>query len=57
MMKKIDFTFSDLIAGYVKHYDSVNCAFSLETSDGREFMVYLPVLSLQILLLQNICVI
>lgn len=42
MMKKIDFTFSDLIAGYVKHYDSVNCAFSLETSDGREFMVYLP---------------
>lgn len=41
MMKKIDFTVSDLIAGYVKNYDSKNGFFSLETTDSREFVVYL----------------
>ena len=49
-MKKIDFTVSDLIAGYVKHYDSENATFSLETGDGREFIVYLtPTLSAEFL--------
>ena len=33
----IDFSFSDLIAGYVTHYDAENNIFGLKTSDGREF--------------------
>ncbi|MEQ8958655.1 MAG: AGE family epimerase/isomerase [Coleofasciculus sp. C2-GNP5-27] len=32
-----DFAFSDLIAGYVTHYDKENDSFGLKTSDGREF--------------------
>jgi mannose/cellobiose epimerase-like protein (N-acyl-D-glucosamine 2-epimerase family) len=40
-MKKIDFTVSDLIAGYVIRYDSTRDAFGLKTSDGREFLVNL----------------
>ena len=40
-MKKIDFTFSDLIAGYVTQYHSSQDAFGLKTSDGREFLVKL----------------
>ena len=30
----IDFTFSDLIAGYVKKYDQASDSFDVETSDG-----------------------
>ncbi|MBD2211668.1 AGE family epimerase/isomerase [Nostoc linckia FACHB-104] len=33
----IDFPFSDLIAGYVTHYDANGDVFGLKTSDGREF--------------------
>src|SRR4051794_7976159 len=33
------FSFSDTIAGYVKHYDRNADEFTLETSDGREFTV------------------
>lgn len=40
-MKKIDFTFSDLIAGYVTQYHSSQNAFGLKASDGREFLVKL----------------
>ena len=40
-MKKIDFTFSDLIAGYVTQYHSSQDAFGLKASDGREFLIKL----------------
>lgn len=40
-MKKVDFTFSDLIAGYVTQYDPAKDAFGMKTSDDREFMVSL----------------
>ncbi|MDZ7958800.1 MAG: AGE family epimerase/isomerase [Aulosira sp. DedQUE10] len=33
----INFPFSDLIAGYVTHYDANSDIFGLKTSDGREF--------------------
>jgi mannose/cellobiose epimerase-like protein (N-acyl-D-glucosamine 2-epimerase family) len=36
-MGNIDFSFSDLIAGYVTSYDSATDVFGLKTSDGREF--------------------
>lgn len=40
MTQPIDFTFSDLIAGYIVHpYDPVRNTFGLKTSDDREFMV------------------
>lgn len=38
-MNRIDFTFSDLVAGYVTHFDASSDSFSLSTSDGREFHV------------------
>lgn len=38
---KIDFTFSDTIAGYVSSYNSAENCFTLRTSDDREFTVYL----------------
>ena len=41
MMTERDFSFSDLIAGYVTHYDAENDVFGLKTSDGREFKVKL----------------
>ncbi|MCK5616468.1 N-acyl-D-glucosamine 2-epimerase [Candidatus Pacearchaeota archaeon] len=40
-MKGIDFTVSDLIAGYVVKYDPAKETFGLKTSDGREFLVRL----------------
>jgi mannose/cellobiose epimerase-like protein (N-acyl-D-glucosamine 2-epimerase family)/anti-anti-sigma regulatory factor len=40
-MNKIDFTFSDLIAGYVTQFDETKDTFSLKTSDNREFLVQL----------------
>jgi mannose/cellobiose epimerase-like protein (N-acyl-D-glucosamine 2-epimerase family) len=40
-MNKIDFTFSDTIAGYVTSFDSGKGIFSLKTSDGREYQVKL----------------
>ncbi|MEM8831113.1 MAG: AGE family epimerase/isomerase [Cyanobacteria bacterium P01_G01_bin.19] len=36
-----NFSFSDLIAGYVTDYDSETDIFGLETSDGREFKVHI----------------
>ncbi len=36
-MNKIDFSFSDTIAGYVTHYDPATGKFGLKTSDEREF--------------------
>ncbi len=36
-----NFSFSDLIAGYVTNYDSETDIFGLKTSDGREFKVKL----------------
>lgn len=38
-MTQIDFSFSDLIAGYVTEYDKDSDVFGLKTSDGREFKV------------------
>jgi hypothetical protein len=38
---KIDFTFSDTIAGYVSSYNSGEKWFNLRTSDDRNFAVYL----------------
>lgn len=40
MTNQIDFTFSDLIAGYVTAYDADNDSFGLKTSDGREYTVH-----------------
>ena len=42
-MNKIDFTFSDLIAGYVTRFDESGDSFGLSTSDGREFQVHVAV--------------
>ncbi|MCA1992334.1 MAG: AGE family epimerase/isomerase [Coleofasciculus sp. S288] len=38
MGNPIDFAISDLIAGYVTHFDTENDVFGLKTSDGREFL-------------------
>ncbi len=40
-MNKVDFSFSDTIAGYVTHYDQTKAVFGLKTSDGREFQAKL----------------
>src|SRR2546430_1092922 len=40
-MNKIDFTFSDTIAGYVTTTDWNNNTFGLKTTDGREYTVKL----------------
>ncbi|MEL6162630.1 MAG: N-acyl-D-glucosamine 2-epimerase, partial [Cyanobacteria bacterium J06628_3] len=37
MTTTLDFTFSDLIAGYVTYFDEEKDCFGLRTSDGREF--------------------
>ncbi len=41
MTNQINFTFSDLIAGYITNYDVTNKAFGLKTSDDRQFTVAL----------------
>ncbi|MBT8227805.1 MAG: AGE family epimerase/isomerase [Dactylosporangium sp.] len=41
MPNALDFTFSDLIAGYVTSFDPATDTFGLETSDGRPFTVTL----------------
>jgi len=41
MSNSIDFTFSDLIAGYVTSYDKSKDSFILKTSDDRQYTVYL----------------
>src|SRR5215471_5607737 len=38
---KIDFTFSDTIAGYVTNFDDDDDSFGIRTSDGRTFKVSL----------------
>jgi mannose/cellobiose epimerase-like protein (N-acyl-D-glucosamine 2-epimerase family) len=38
-MNSLDFTFSDLVAGYVTGYDRDTDTFSLKTSDGRDYAV------------------
>jgi mannose/cellobiose epimerase-like protein (N-acyl-D-glucosamine 2-epimerase family) len=38
---RVEFTFSDTIAGYVSSYNSRENSFTLRTSDDREFTVYL----------------
>jgi mannose/cellobiose epimerase-like protein (N-acyl-D-glucosamine 2-epimerase family) len=40
-MNKIDFTVSDLIAGYVNSFDAAKQRFSMRTTDGRTFDVTL----------------
>ncbi len=40
-MSSVNFTFSDLIAGYVTQFDANQSIFGLKTSDGREFQVRL----------------
>ncbi|ACK73074.1 conserved hypothetical protein [Gloeothece citriformis PCC 7424] len=40
MANAIDFTFSDLIAGYVTYYNEQEDCFGLKTSDSREYEVY-----------------
>jgi mannose/cellobiose epimerase-like protein (N-acyl-D-glucosamine 2-epimerase family) len=40
-MSNLSFPFSDLIAGYVTHFDADNDVFELATSDGRKFSVAL----------------
>ena len=41
MSNAIDFTFSDLVAGYVEHFDEDTDVFRLRTSDGRTFTLAL----------------
>jgi mannose/cellobiose epimerase-like protein (N-acyl-D-glucosamine 2-epimerase family) len=38
-MNKLDFTFSDLIAGYVTGFDATTDRFTVKTSDGRPYEV------------------
>ena len=38
-MKKLDFTFSDLVAGYVTSFDQTNDCFQIKTSDGRVYEI------------------
>jgi mannose/cellobiose epimerase-like protein (N-acyl-D-glucosamine 2-epimerase family) len=38
-MNAIDFTFSDLVAGYVTSFDAAEDRFSMKTSDGRDYVV------------------
>jgi mannose/cellobiose epimerase-like protein (N-acyl-D-glucosamine 2-epimerase family) len=38
---KIDFTFSDTIAGYITHYNPDKPSFGIRTSDNRDFEVFL----------------
>jgi mannose/cellobiose epimerase-like protein (N-acyl-D-glucosamine 2-epimerase family) len=38
-MNNLDFTFSDLMAGYVKRFDAQSDRFTLTTSDGRDYEV------------------
>jgi mannose/cellobiose epimerase-like protein (N-acyl-D-glucosamine 2-epimerase family) len=45
MSNKINFAFSDLIAGYVTNYDSEKDIFGIKTSDGREFQVKLSLMT------------
>lgn len=40
-MNKIDFSFSDTIAGYVTHFDAGKGVFGLKTTDGREYQAKL----------------
>ncbi len=40
-MNKIDFTFSDTVAGYVTHFDRKERSFGMSTSDGRQFKAFL----------------
>jgi hypothetical protein len=35
-VNELSFTFSDLIAGYVTHFNRAEKAFGLRTSDGRD---------------------
>ncbi len=42
-MNSINFTFSDLIAGYVTRHDNASDSFGLKTSDGREYTVHIAV--------------
>jgi mannose/cellobiose epimerase-like protein (N-acyl-D-glucosamine 2-epimerase family) len=42
-MNEINFTFSDLIAGYLKNYDQASDSFVLRTSDGREYTAHIAV--------------
>jgi len=45
MTINVDFSFSDLIAGYVTQYDAKSDVFGLKTSDGREFKVKLSAMA------------
>ena len=38
-MKKLDFTFSDLVAGYVTSFDQTNDCFQIKTSDVRVYEI------------------
>lgn len=41
MANAIDFTFSDLIAGYITQYDRDRDTFGIKTSDDRQYTIYL----------------
>ena len=45
MSTTVDFAFSDLIAGYVTHFDPESKVFGIETSDGRKFMAKLSAMA------------
>ncbi|NEP81870.1 MAG: N-acyl-D-glucosamine 2-epimerase [Okeania sp. SIO3B3] len=45
MSTQIEFSFSDLIAGYVTKYDSETDIFGIKTTDGREFQARLSPIS------------
>ena len=45
MSVKVEFTFSDLIAGYVTSFDAETDIFGLKTTDGREFKARLSPIS------------
>ncbi|MGD1699218.1 AGE family epimerase/isomerase [Dapis sp. BLCC M229] len=45
MSTQIEFSFSDLIAGYITKYDSETDIFGIKTTDGREFQARLSPIS------------
>ncbi len=40
-MSKVDFSFSDTVAGYVTHFNRAERSFGLRTSHGKEFEAYM----------------
>lgn len=45
LMDRTSFSFSDLITGYITHFDRNEKCFGIKTSDGREYTAYLSAMT------------